>query len=321
MAVLELRNRLPASDAVDRAYFSDRVRQAALRELPELRLMTRENMEVIAKAAGVDLAECEGECEVVTGRKLGADTIVSGEISRIGSTYKLTLRMHATREGRLLSVGQAGGRTLEDLDRDLDQATGELLQPLTGGARRPPATVRAVRPPPPLLRWMFQRDMGELTAGWNGSPGLGNGLHVELRAFGLEAHLTQYATGDNLAGIINTGGHWKFAGYAVGISPLSFGTGRDEPGAVTFTFLEPFALYRFGTVKSDSTLVFADFTQTAIQVGNHFLLDFALGSNVALRLGLDLYWDQLVDDGGHPPGGTAGHFGGFGHGGVAFGNP
>ena len=44
------------------------MRQAALRALPELRLMTRENMEVIAKSIGVDLAECEGECEVVTGR-------------------------------------------------------------------------------------------------------------------------------------------------------------------------------------------------------------------------------------------------------------
>ncbi len=297
MAVLELRNRLPPGDNIDREYFSDRVRQAALRALPDLKLMTRENMEVIAKSLGVDLADCEGECEVVTGRRLGADTVVSGEISRVGSLYKVTLRLHATREARLLSVGQAGGHSVEDLDRDLDQATTELLAPLTGGAR-----VARVEPEPapsgpvPYWPWMWTRDRIQVSGGWTGSPGLGNGPHLMLRVFGLEAHYFTYRTGDNFVNVPDPGQHWTWTGFAFGVSPISLATNRDDPGSFGFQWFEPYALYRTGSVAITGV---PSFTQSAVQVGNRFALDIPFGAGVRGRLGLDVGGDFITSDGGY----------------------
>src|SRR5437867_1668737 len=84
LAVLELRSRLPEADraAIDTAFLTDRVRAAALQAAPGLRLMTRENVMVLLKSLGRTLEDCEGECEVETGRKLGADYVVSGEALR-----------------------------------------------------------------------------------------------------------------------------------------------------------------------------------------------------------------------------------------------
>ena len=70
MAVLELTNKLKGADreSIDRNYFTDVVRRAALRAVPELNLMTRENMEVLAHNMGLSLEQCdEAQC-VDTGR-------------------------------------------------------------------------------------------------------------------------------------------------------------------------------------------------------------------------------------------------------------
>ena len=82
VAVLEVRNMLPAEEkgAVNPAYFSDMVRTTTLELAPSLQVMTRENVLVMLESAGKSLAECEGECEVDTGRRLGADLVISGEI-------------------------------------------------------------------------------------------------------------------------------------------------------------------------------------------------------------------------------------------------
>jgi hypothetical protein len=146
IAVLELQSKLKAAEreAVDRAFFADRVRHAALAALPGANVMTRENMEVLARAHGKDLAACEGECEVDTGRTLGADYVVSGDISRVGSQLAISLRLHDTAEGRLLAVEQALGKDADALLRDTDRAVAALFKPLTPAAPPP-----APRPQPP----------------------------------------------------------------------------------------------------------------------------------------------------------------------------
>src|SRR5437588_6966818 len=90
----------------------------------------------MACVGGVDLAACEGECEVVTGRRLGADLVISGDLSRVGSFLKLGVRLHDIQQGRLISIAQASGANADALDRDLDRAMRTLLTPLTRG--RPP---------------------------------------------------------------------------------------------------------------------------------------------------------------------------------------
>jgi hypothetical protein len=130
LAVLELRNKLLPGEGVDSAYLSDVVRTAALRAVPGLRVLTRENVAVLLASAGKKLEECEGECEVQTGRLLGADYIATGEVLRFGTSFKLNLRLHDTREGTLLSGAQASGATLDALDASVTKATEVLLAPM-----------------------------------------------------------------------------------------------------------------------------------------------------------------------------------------------
>jgi TolB-like protein len=127
LAVLELRNFAKDLTHENAQYFTDVVRSAALTAQPQLQVMTRENLLVLLQASGKDLANCEGECEVDTGRRIGADQIVRGELQKVGARYKLTLRLHDTREGRLLSSTQASGKTIEELDDAAQKAAADLL--------------------------------------------------------------------------------------------------------------------------------------------------------------------------------------------------
>jgi hypothetical protein len=106
---------------------TDVVRAAVLKSAPRLGVMTRENLLVLLQASGKDLSDCEGECEVDTGRRIGADAVVSGDVLKFGARYKLSLRLHETKGGRLLSAAVASGGTLEELDADVQARAAELL--------------------------------------------------------------------------------------------------------------------------------------------------------------------------------------------------
>ncbi len=129
MAVLELKSKLKGQEKedIDAGYLADVVRSGALDAMPGLRVMTHENMLVLLAATGRKLDECEGECEVDTGRRLGADIVVSGELLKFGSNYKLNLRMHQTSDGRLLAGAQASGKTVDELDQATSAAVRKLL--------------------------------------------------------------------------------------------------------------------------------------------------------------------------------------------------
>ena len=150
LAVLELQSKLKPADRelIDAGYFANRVRSAALDTLPGLRLMTRENMVSLLEASGKKLEECEGECEVETGRRLGADWVISGEVIKLGATYRLDLRIHDTHEGRMLAGAQASGKEPEALDAAVAVAVRKLLLPL--GAAVPAGAQRAPAEPAPL---------------------------------------------------------------------------------------------------------------------------------------------------------------------------
>jgi hypothetical protein len=111
----------------DARYLTDVVRGAVLQSAPRLAVMTRENLLVLLQASGKDLAECEGECEVDTGRRIGADAVVSGDLLKFGARLKLSLRLHETKGGRLLAAAVASGATLEDLDAEVQKRAAELL--------------------------------------------------------------------------------------------------------------------------------------------------------------------------------------------------
>ena len=127
LAVLELRNFTKDLTHENAQYFTDMLRSAALKAQPQLEVMTRENLVVLLQASGKRLEECEGECEVETGRRIGADLIISGELQKLGSLYKLSLRLHDTHEGRLLASTQASGKTIEELDESAQAAAEKLV--------------------------------------------------------------------------------------------------------------------------------------------------------------------------------------------------
>jgi TolB-like protein len=111
----------------DARYLTDVVRGAVLSTASRLAVMTRENLLVLLQASGKDLAECEGECEVDTGRRIGADAVVSGDLLKFGARLKLSLRLHETKGGRLLAAAVASGATLEELDAEVQKRAAELL--------------------------------------------------------------------------------------------------------------------------------------------------------------------------------------------------
>ncbi len=130
IGVLEFRDKVPEGQRLDAAYLSDQVRSAVKETLPQARVITRENMLVLLQASGKKLEECEGECEVETGRRIGADLVISGELLRFGTQYKLNMKLHDTRSGELISGSVAAGATADELDRDLAPAVRKLLAPL-----------------------------------------------------------------------------------------------------------------------------------------------------------------------------------------------
>ncbi len=133
MAVLEFENQVPAPDSssVDRVYFSDQVRGALSNALPSAVIMTRENTLQLLSASGKRLEDCAGECEVETGRMLGADYVVSGRLTKVGTRYKLTLRLRATAQGTLVSTAAASVETMNQLDDDTPNAVRTLIAGLS----------------------------------------------------------------------------------------------------------------------------------------------------------------------------------------------
>jgi len=149
LAVLELKNKLAGAEAsaIDSTYLSNVIRSHAVEQVPGLKVITRENMLVLVQASGKSLAECEGECEVDTGRLLGADLVISGELLKFGTHYKLDLRLHDTREGRLLAGAHASGRSADELDEEVSAALNKLMAPLA--AQRPPPAAPSNAPAAP----------------------------------------------------------------------------------------------------------------------------------------------------------------------------
>ena len=85
---------------------SDQSRSAALEVLgtDDYLIMTRENIHQVLSDMGKDIECVSGECEVETGRNIGADYVVTGDIMRIDEVFVLTIKLYDTSTGGLLST-------------------------------------------------------------------------------------------------------------------------------------------------------------------------------------------------------------------------
>lgn len=143
VAVMSLLVRLPAgaSEASSSKYFEDALRAAVKRDLPSAQVLTRESLDLLISENKV-VGLCDSDCEVKQGRQIGANLIVTGELVRVGTQLKLSLRLHETEFGQLLTGTVAAGQTVDEVDQALPSAVVELLAPLTG---KRPAGERALR--------------------------------------------------------------------------------------------------------------------------------------------------------------------------------
>ncbi|MFN3197220.1 MAG: hypothetical protein ACE366_02210 [Bradymonadia bacterium] len=95
----------------------------------EFLVMTRENiLEMLPP--GVDLAQCEGECEVETGRNIGADYIVSGSFVEVGGDIKVSMRLYDTQTGALKSSQNGTALGVSQLDTLVQKMSAQVFRTL-----------------------------------------------------------------------------------------------------------------------------------------------------------------------------------------------
>ncbi|MBK8015312.1 MAG: hypothetical protein IPK20_00510 [Betaproteobacteria bacterium] len=88
--------------------------------------MTRENVQQLLPP-GRSLADCLGDCAVETGRNLGADYVVTGEVTAFAGQLRVTLSLHETARGNLIDSRRAGAPDLLGIETDLREKARELL--------------------------------------------------------------------------------------------------------------------------------------------------------------------------------------------------
>ena len=110
-------------------YLTDRVREATLKYLGPrgFEVMSRDNMTVLLEMNAADLAACEKDCAVETGRTLGAQQVVHGRQSKLGSSFDLVLEVHDTASGRLLASQSTSAADLDELKEGLDPLCAALF--------------------------------------------------------------------------------------------------------------------------------------------------------------------------------------------------
>lgn len=86
-------------------------------------VITRENMVAVLKDNGIQPCPEEGECEVQTGRSIGARLVISGEMSSVENTFYLMLKLHDVNTAALLSMERVDGSSPKDLINQLKDAT------------------------------------------------------------------------------------------------------------------------------------------------------------------------------------------------------
>ena len=134
LAVLEFHNYTGISEH-EAMFLTDLVRGAAVLALPEegYLVMTRESIFELLPP-GKTLTDCVGECEVETGRNIGADYIVSGELIRFGASLRLSLKLFETQTSRLIGTQTVKAGAVEELEAPIRTASNTLFRKIGGRA-------------------------------------------------------------------------------------------------------------------------------------------------------------------------------------------
>lgn len=147
LAVLALQDQAELGDE-SATYLTDLVRQRALQwQVPDLAVITRENL-VALLPPGSELAECLGDCEVETARRIGAELVVTGEVVRFHGGLRATLRLHASSSARLLAAETAQAADPGAMEQALQRATDALGSALVDTEPGPAVVYEPAKLPP-----------------------------------------------------------------------------------------------------------------------------------------------------------------------------
>ncbi|MFN3197531.1 MAG: PEGA domain-containing protein [Bradymonadia bacterium] len=129
LAVLELTDTTGQQSAAA-VWLGETIRTRAARRMGDhWLLITRENI-LAMLPPGVDLASCEGDCEVETGRNIGAHALLTGTLSSVEGRWRINLHLYDTDSGALLKSHLVRADGLGALERPLQSAVDDLLDAL-----------------------------------------------------------------------------------------------------------------------------------------------------------------------------------------------
>ncbi len=155
---------------------ADEARAGTLEVLkpPSHVVMTRENTAQLLKEMGSKPACTEGECEVETARLVGADLVLSGQVSRLGGAWIVSVKLHDVKTAALLGARSASGATtleaLDALKREVELMVQEVAGPRASADRASPGATTAKPAMVEIGGGMARLPGGTYTMGesWNG---------------------------------------------------------------------------------------------------------------------------------------------------------
>ena len=127
IAILELSNRTKQQVSLEEINFLTNEMRRVAGYLPsaDFLVMTKESIEVLIDPSQ-SIEDCVGVCEVETGRLLGADWILTGEVIRFGRSLRVSIKLHETKSGQYLAGESLKGKEVEDLEVPIQQSTLKL---------------------------------------------------------------------------------------------------------------------------------------------------------------------------------------------------
>lgn len=90
-------------------------------------VMSTENMAVLIDQGGTGKCE-EGECEVETARKIGADFVITGRVNRFDKSYSLDLKLLSSKTGDIVKTATFDANSLPELYRGSSDIARDLVQ-------------------------------------------------------------------------------------------------------------------------------------------------------------------------------------------------
>jgi len=98
-------------------------------------IMTRESILQLLPPDRRNLAACEGECEVETGRNIGADYVVTGEVGKFGHDLQVKFKLYNTGTSDYLGGKIVNAADINGLQKPLSEEAARLFEKLKSGGR------------------------------------------------------------------------------------------------------------------------------------------------------------------------------------------